>query len=67
MAWRDEYLPSIHGRDDHHLDDVFCITGMPITGSLVRSEAVKDLVQLLVDTLGVSRDQALAELGRIRG
>ena len=38
------------------LDDVFYITGMPITGSLVRSKVVEDLVRLLVDALGVSRD-----------
>ena len=41
------------------LDDVFCITGILITGSLVRSDAVDDPVRLLVDALGVSREQAL--------
>ena len=49
------------------LDDVFCITRIPITGSLVRSEAVDDPVRLLVDALGVSREQALEKLGRLRG
>ena len=49
------------------LDDVFCITGMPITGTLVSCAPVQDPVRLLRDVLGVGRGQAEAEVRQFRG
>jgi hypothetical protein len=49
------------------LDDVFCLTGIPVRGTLVRSDALDDPVEFVVEALGVEAWEVEAEFHRFRG